>query len=87
MPRAIAPGEGGERVGVALLERAAAAAAGDVHGAPDATADDERGAQLVGDVGRQEQVAIAGAALGVTAGDLVEDADGYPPRRRGRRRC
>ena len=74
------PGDGGERVGVALLECAAARAAGNVHGAPDAPADDEGAAQLVGDVGRQEQVAVARAALGIAAGDVVEDADGHPPR-------
>src|SRR5260370_310612 len=72
------PGEGGERVGVALLECAAARAAGIVHGAPDAPADDERAAQFVGDIGRQEQVAVARAALRIAAGDVVEDADWHP---------
>ena len=74
-------GEGGERVGVALLECTAARAAGNVHGAPDAPADDEGAAQFVGNVGRQEQVAVARAALGIAAASVVKDADGHPPRR------
>jgi hypothetical protein len=68
-----------ERVRVALLERSAGGAAGDVHGTPHTTSDDERGAQLVGDVGRQEQVAVAGAALRGAAGGVVEDPDRDPP--------
>ena len=80
-------GGAGERVGVTLLERAAGRAAGDVHGAPDAAADDERGAQLVGDVGREQQVAVAGAALRSAARGVVEDADGHAPRGQARRRC
>src|SRR6185312_16826732 len=72
--------ERGERVGVSLLERATARTAGDVHGAPDATADDEGAAQLVGDVGRQEQVAVARAAPRIAARGPIEDADGHAPR-------
>jgi hypothetical protein len=34
----------------------------------------------VGDVGRRQQVAVARAALGVAAGDVVEDADRLPSR-------
>ena len=79
MPRPIAPVNRGERDRVALLECAAGPAASNVHGAPHAPADDERAAQLVWDVGRQEQVAVARAALGIAAGDVVEDADGHPP--------
>ena len=72
---------GGEGVDVTLLERSACRAAGDVDRAPDAPPDDERGAQLVGDAGREEQVAVASAALRVAARDLVEDPDGHAPRR------
>ena len=74
-------GDGGERVGVTLLERSACRAAGDVDRAPDAAADDEGGAQLVGDVGREEQVAVASAALRVAARDVVQDPDGHALRR------
>jgi hypothetical protein len=65
---------------IAAVRAASASAAGNVHGAPDAPAEDEGAAQLVGDVGRQEQVAVARAALGIAAGGVVEDADGRPPR-------
>jgi hypothetical protein len=73
-------GDAGEDIDVALLERAAGRAAGDVHRAPDAAADDERGAQLVGDAGREEQVAVARAALPSPARRVVQDADGQAPR-------
>ena len=33
----------------------------------------------MGDVGRQEQVAVARAALGIAARDVVEDAYRHPP--------
>ena len=80
MPRAIAPVSAASASASRCWNAPLLRAAGDVHGAPHAPADDERGAQLVGDVGRQEQVAVARAALGVAAGDVVEDADGHPPR-------
>jgi hypothetical protein len=82
MPRAIAPVTAASASASRCwnaLECAAAGAARNVHGAPDAPADDERAAELVGDVGPQEQVAVARAALGIAAGDVVEDADGHPP--------
>src|SRR5256885_502866 len=71
----------GERIDVTLPERSACCAAGDVDRAPDAAADDEGGAQLVGDIGREEQVAVASAALRVAARDVVPDPDRHAPRR------
>ena len=78
IPRATAAGDRGEGVGVLLLERAARPAAGDVDRAPDPPADDERGTELVRDVERQEQIAVARAALGIAAGGVVEDPDRHP---------
>src|SRR5207247_10237442 len=72
-------GDAGERVDVTLLERAAGRAAGDVHRPPHAATDDERGAQLVGNVGGEKQVAVARAALRSAARDVIEDADGHAP--------
>jgi hypothetical protein len=73
--------DAGDGVDVTLLERSAGRAAGDVHRAPDAAADDEGGAQLVGDVGREEEVAVARAALRIAARDVFQDPDGHAPRR------
>src|SRR5256885_641852 len=72
------PGDRGEGVGVLLLERAARPAPGDVDRAPDPTADDERGTELVRDVERQEEIAVSRAALGIATGGMVEDPDRHP---------
>ena len=45
-------------------------------GAPNAVA---KAPRFVGDIGRQEQVAVECAALGIAAGDVVEDVDGHAP--------
>ena len=65
----------GEHRRVRLRERPARLAARDVHGAPGASAEEEHGPQLVRDAGRDEQIAVAGAALRGTARRLVEDPD------------
>ena len=78
IPRATAAGDRGEGVGVLRSERAARRAAGDVDSAPHAPADDECGTELVRDVGRQEEIAVARAALGIAAGGVVEDPDRHP---------
>jgi hypothetical protein len=58
-----------------LRNVAAARAAGNVHGAPDATADDECAAQLVGDVGP----AAACTAHGLAGHEAVEEAAPHGP--------
>ena len=72
------PGDRDEGVGVLLLERATRLAPGDVDRAPDPTADDERGTELVRDVERQEEIAVSRAALWIATGGMVEDPDRQP---------
>ena len=72
-------GDAGERHRVLAPEVAGLLAAGDVHRAPAAPAADEGGPQLEGDPRRDEQLAVARAALGAAARRVAEDADGRAP--------
>jgi len=45
---------------------------------PDPTADDERGTELVRDVERHEEIAVARAALWIAMGGVVEDPHRHP---------
>jgi hypothetical protein len=67
-----------EGVGVALREGAGCLSSRNVDRAPDAAADHEGGAKLVGNAGWLEEIAVARAALGVSTRGVVEHAHGDP---------